>query len=653
MAESPLPESPLPIVLIDDAVDVRRVVAMQLQMSRRFTIVAEGGTGREAITLAAAHRPAVLLLDVSMPDMDGLEALPAILGASPDTRVVMFSGFSGQGLPERAQSLGAVGFIEKSLPIRELPVRLLEASGLEAAPPPGPPAALAEPAAPAPARAPAQPPDPPGPPGSDEGLLLEHLERFRDIFERATVGMATLTLTGTIVRSNDAFAAIVGSKGDLVGRPFRDLVDHEALADLRDATAGVVERGESSRALEHQLAGGGPWVRSTLATVRDTAGAPLYLFLEVEDISARRAVQEELRRSEERFGLLVSSVVDYAIFMLDPGGHVMTWNAGAERIKGWSEAEIVGQHFRIFYTEEAKASRHPEHELEIAAEKGRYEEEGWRVRKDGSQFWAVVVITALFNRAGDLVGFAKVTRDSTQRQQTMEALADAKEMFAAAAAEKSRFLAIAAHELRSPSGSVSAAATMLRDRANELDDRSRRELLDALVSGTRRIRLLVDDMLLASQLEERGLRYSTEPIELGPAVDAAIAAVPGMPAVELDVAPGAVADADPQRLSQILTNLLSNAKAYGAPPIQVIVELDGTDAHIRVADAGDGVPEEVIGRLFTPFTRGPGRPDRGTGLGLFIVRELARGMGGDAWFEREGRRTVFAVRLPRPVPHQA
>ncbi len=294
-----------------------------------------------------------------------------------------------------------------------------------------------------------------------------------------------------------------------------------------------------------------------------------------------------------------------------------------------------------------RAARHPEHELEIALSQGRYEEEGWRVRKDGSRFWALVVITALYDDAGDLVGFAKVTRDITQRQQTMGALADAKEMYAAAAAEKGRFLAIAAHELRSPSGSVSASATMLRDRWAELDGTSRAELLDALVSGSRRIRRLVDDMLLASQLEERGLRYSKEPVDLTAAVDAAIQAVPDLPAVDVSVPPGAVADADPQRLSQILTNLLSNATAYGAPPISVDVELNGADAVVRIVDTGDGMPEDLVRRLFTPFTRGPGRPDRGTGLGLFIVRELARGMGGDAWFEREHGRSVFAVRLLR------
>jgi PAS domain S-box-containing protein len=679
-----VPQRRIEIVLIDDAVDVRRVVARQLQLSRRFSIVAEGGTGLEAIELAAAHRPALLLLDVSMPDMDGLNALPAIRQASPETRVVMFSGFSGQDLLERARVLGATDFIEKSLPIRELPGRLLrvvdrDASSDPAAADPAEtdraqeepgeprptaqrprtrpaPAAVSAPASSAPASsAPASSaPGSSAPESSAETppdlaaqeVFVEHLERFRDVFERATVGMATLTLTGTIVRWNDAFAAIVDSGSDLVGRTYLDLADPDTAADLHQATRAVIAGEDRSRAVEHHLAQGNKWVRSTIATVRDRTSRPLYLFLQVEDITAGRLAQEALRQSEERFGLLVSSVVDYAILILDPDGHVVTWNAGAQRIKGWTAEEILGQHFRVFYTDEAQAAHHPERELEMAASQGRYEEEDWRVRKDGSRFWGAVVITKLLDGAGHLVGFAKVTRDVTHRRQAMDALAEAKEMYAAAAAEKGRFLAIAAHELRSPTTSVSAAASMLRGRWDDLDEGARAELLDVLANGSGRIRRLVEDMLLASQLEERGLRYNLEAVDLAASVAMVIRSLPDLPPVEERVPPGAAVLADAVRLAQILTNLLLNAAAYGDPPVVVEVTDRAEEPVIRVIDAGAGVGEALVDRLFTPFTRGTGRPDRGTGLGLFIVRELARGMGGDAWYERHEGRTAFAVRLP-------
>ena len=162
----------------------------------------------------------------------------------------------------------------------------------------------------------------------------------------------------------------------------------------------------------------------------------------------------ELRHSEERFRLLIESVVDYAIFMLDPGGHITTWNAGAQRMKGYRADEIVGQHFRVFYPEEDQERRHPEHELELAVRDGRYEEEGWRIRKDGTTFWANVVITALFDHNRRLVGFGKVTRDVTERRLTEDAreagateLAAAVDQLRSANEQTSDFLAIVAHEL--------------------------------------------------------------------------------------------------------------------------------------------------------------------------------------------------------------
>src|SRR3954466_16004669 len=139
--------------------------------------------------------------------------------------------------------------------------------------------------------------------------------------------------------------------------------------------------------------------------------------------------QELLRQSEERYRLLVESVKDYAIFLLDPQGHVLTWNAGAERIKGYRAEEIIGQHFSRFYPADAVSSGWPAHELSVAAATGRFEDEGWRVRKDGSRFWANVVITALRGESGRLVGFGKVTRDLTERRQREEAMRQSEERF--------------------------------------------------------------------------------------------------------------------------------------------------------------------------------------------------------------------------------
>ncbi|MFL5620969.1 MAG: PAS domain-containing sensor histidine kinase [Gemmatimonadaceae bacterium] len=162
------------------------------------------------------------------------------------------------------------------------------------------------------------------------------------------------------------------------------------------------------------------WASVVITALRDELGALVGFAKVTRDLTEQRRESEALRESEARFRLLVESVRDYAIFMLDPRGHVATWNTGAERIKGYRAEEIVGRHFSIFYPEEKVAEGFPQYELDVAAREGRFEDEGWRIRKDGSRFWADVVITALRNPAGELVGFAKVTRDLTERRAAEE-----------------------------------------------------------------------------------------------------------------------------------------------------------------------------------------------------------------------------------------
>src|SRR5579871_6579784 len=398
---------PFDVVLVDDAPEVREVVGRALRLSGCFTVVAEGQTGREAIDLAARLQPAVLLLDASMPGMDGFEALPLIRQAAPRTRVVMLSGFDAPTLESKAAELGADAYVEKSEPVHRLAEILLAV--LAGVP-------RTEPASPEPGAA-------------DRDVLAEHLERFRTVFDQAAIGVATLTLTGRIVRANRALARLAGlDEKALVGTPFSALASEHGRRTLDPAIAAVATGEATSRELEHDLATG-RWARTTVASVADSKGRPLYVFAQSEDITDRRAALDQLRVSEERFRAMVEAVQDYAIFMLDAGGHIATWNRGAERIKGWRADEIIGRHFRTFYPEEARAIHHPEHELEIAVREGRYEEEGWRVSKDGSLFWANVVITALFGQDGNLRGFAKVTRDMTDRRRAQQALLESEERF--------------------------------------------------------------------------------------------------------------------------------------------------------------------------------------------------------------------------------
>jgi len=585
-----------------------------------------------------------------MPGMDGLEALPAVLEASPRTLVALYSGFEEQGLAERALQLGAAAFIEKSTPVGALEdqLRALAARG-------GPRTELTSGAV-------------TGRFAEDQGVLDEHLERFREVFEEAAIGMATMTLSGRLVRTNRAMAVLEQRPpAHLIGLYYGDLTGG-AEQSFQSALHKVVQEGRDVAQFAHGLAGAldGRRVRATLAPIRDSAGRPLYLFLQVQDVTAEEAAIEGLRRSEERFRLLVEAVEDYAIFMLDPGGHIVSWNSGAQRSKGYTAEEIIGQHFRVFYPPEVAAAKHPEHELEIALREGHYEEEGWRLRKDGTRFWANVLITAVFNAAGEHVGFAKVTRDTTERRLLAEDRERAAESLAAAndelarlnarleqsAEQQAQFLAVTAHELRTPVGALGGAADLLAGHWEQLTDEERTELLAALSSGTSRLRRLLDDLLTASRLQASALQIQPQPAHLQElASQAAIVVQRTDPSAEIQVEiPGdlrVLADAD--RLAQALENLLTNALRHGAAPVRVIGTLAGQSVEIRVVDHGSGVPEDLRERLFERFVTGAYR--EGTGLGLFIVRELARAHGGDARYEApsaEFPAGAFLMTIPTP-----
>jgi len=617
------------VVVVDDVPEVREMVVAGLRASRRFAVVAEGSNGEEAVELAARHRPALMVLDISMPGMDGLAALPGVLAASPSTRVVMFSGFDPEGLADRALALGAVDFVDKGVPIRELAERL--ASALTPAPGPAVPEEVEAPATPE---------------AQAQAVVAEHRERFRGVFKEAAIGMATMTLAGRVVRANAAFGRLLGREADdLVGCSYEDLVHGADVGTFAGAIAKLAHGAENVVEFEHRLSSEAvvpTWSLSTVAAVQDSAGRPLYLFLQVQDVTLRRAAVDALKVSEERFRLLVAGVVDYAIFMLDPEGRIASWNAGAERIKGYSTDEILGQHFRIFYSPEAQAERHPEHELEQAVKDGRYQEEAWRVRKDGSRFWADVVITPVFDVAGDLVGFAKFTRDVTERRQVAlaqaraaEELQEANNRLRQADELKSEFMAITAHELRNPIAVLGGFASILLDRSHQLEEDERRQLLRGVGTQAARLNRLVEDLLVASRLDAGALEIHRDELDLGPLIAEAssgVAGVDGTP-IEVDCPPVLTVVGDRDRLNQMLVNYISNAVRYGSPPLRVEARPRDGFAEVRVLDAGGGVEPEVVPRLFEKFSRATQSATGGTGLGLFIVRGLARAQGGDAWYE--------------------
>jgi PAS domain S-box-containing protein len=358
--------------------------------------------------------------------------------------------------------------------------------------------------------------------------------------------------------------------------------------------------------------------------------------------------------SEELFRLLVESVRDYAIFMLDSTGRVSTWNAGAQRIKGYRSDEIIGRHFSTFYPPEVVATGLCERELEVAASDGRFEDEGWRVRKDGSRFWANVVISAVRNPRGELVGFSKVTRDLTERKQVEE------ERAARLAAEqanraKDEFLAVLGHELRNPLAPIVTALQLMKLRG---DGRLSKEQ-EVIERQVNHMVHLVEDLLDVSRIGKGKIALKKTRIDLRDAIAKAIEiASPLLDQrrhhVHVDAPQNEiVVDGDESRLTQIFTNLVTNAAKYTNPGghIQILVQQQGRQAAVRVIDDGVGIEPALLPRMFDLFVQGPRSAEHaagGLGIGLTLVRSLVELHGGTvaAHSDGPGQGSMFTVRLP-------
>ncbi len=356
---------------------------------------------------------------------------------------------------------------------------------------------------------------------------------------------------------------------------------------------------------------------------------------------------------------IVESVRDYAIFALDATGHVATWNPGAEAIKGWRADEIIGRHFSAFYPTEDVVAGKPDAELRAAAELGRFEDEGWRVRRDGSRFWANVIITALRTPDGGLLGFAKVTRDFTERRAGEETarrlVAETAARHAAqeAVAARDDFLAIAGHELRTPLTALLFHAEALSRGAAALPPEAAARTAK-LARSARRIARLVDDLLDVTRISVGRLSLEREPVDLAEVArevvvrNAEPAALAGSP-LRLDAPRPVHGSFDPGRIEQVLDALLANALKYGrGRPVDVGVGAEGGTARITVRDQGIGVAPEDQARIFERFERAASaRHYGGLGLGLWIVRQVVEAHGGRISVQsRPGDGATFTVELP-------
>jgi PAS domain S-box-containing protein len=397
----------------------------------------------------------------------------------------------------------------------------------------------------------------------------------------------------------------------------------------------------------------------------------------IRDISERRESEQALRASEERFRLLVHSVKDYAIFMLDHEGRVATWNAGAQACKGYAPHEILGQHFSTFYTALDQSAGKPARELEVATRVGRVENEGWRVRKDGSEFWADVLITAIRDNAGELVGFAKVTRDLTERRnaadragrkrleelqargKSMELELENRRMHEANRL-KSEFLANMSHELRTPLNAIIGfSELMFKGKVGAVSD-EHKEYLGDILNSSRHLLKLINDVLDLAKVESGKMEFVAESVDIGEVVVEVCDILRGIASakrirIQTEIESGfPPARLDPSKLKQVLYNYLSNALKFTPEDglVTIRVTSEGRDCvRIEVEDTGIGIRPEDTHRLFIEFQQldaGMAKKYAGTGLGLALTKRIVEAQGGSVGLRSEpGKGAAFWAVFPR------
>jgi PAS domain S-box-containing protein len=508
-------------------------------------------------------------------------------------------------------------------------------------------------------------------------------ERFRLLVESVKdYGIFMLDIEGYIESWNDGGERITGyTASEVIGQHFSLFYTEEDMKRSHPQNEiGIAMNNGRYEEEGWRVRKNGTrfWASVVITALRDHHSQELVGFAKVvRDLSDRKATEEKLRLSEERTRKMFEGVKDYALITLTPEGKVATWNEGARRIKGYEANEIIGKYFATFYPEQDVQMGKCEYELKEAAETGRFEDEGWRVRKDGTKFWASVIITAIRGEKGELLGYSKVTRDITDRKRADDLLKMAYSNLEKRVDERTRelttantklqeairvrdeFLSIASHELRTPltplklqiQGLVSLIrrkqlASLTEDRLRKMADISDKSinrlstlidnLLDISRINTGKLQLNYEEVNVVEMMQELVERYKTEILNSGCEV-----------AIKSD---GVVVGMfDRLRLEQIILNLLTNSLKYGAgKPIDVSLTTIADKVIITFKDYGIGIAKVDQERIFQRFEQVENKTQvGGLGLGLYITRQIIEAHGGKISLESNlGEGTTFMIQLP-------
>lgn len=500
---------------------------------------------------------------------------------------------------------------------------------------------------------------------SDRPLASEPARRAAErdqIWQISEDLLGVLNFAGTFISVNPAWTHLLGWSEDEIKRMNVSELRHPDDAASSEAGRAQLAAGAPSVRMENRFRhkdGSWRWLAWTLS-----AGEGGLIYVIGRDITAQREAAQALQESELHFRLLVDGVVDYAIYMLDPQGVISSWNSGAQRIKGYRADEIVGRHFSLFYTEEDRALGIPRRALAKAASGTPFEAEGWRVRKDGSRFWASVTLSAIRDETGALVGYAKVTRDITERRQSQESLRRAQERLAQSQKLETlgQLTGAIAHDFNNLLMVIGANTQLVKRR---LVDPPSLRAVEAVEHAASRGETLTRRLLTFSR------RQNLNPIVIDLrerlAASHDVLATSGGKDVDLifDVAePVWPVMVDVPELELALVNIVVNARDampnggtiriaaenVRLNPADALDDLTGDFVALCVSDTGVGIEPEVLPRVFEPFFTTKG-PDKGTGLGLSQVYGFARQSNGTVRVASAGagRGTTVTIYLPRTV----